>query len=125
MFNTALVLHEAALFGGFSAACRDGRFVRVCFCEAVLEASLWDLLSSITITISISICHSTDEEIIGFENLPQPSTIPLYVKFWSNEIGLLNSLVRHDVSLDFILSQCKVGVDKPSSTECSIIMDFM
>jgi hypothetical protein len=64
MFNTALVLHEAALFGGFSAACRDGRFVTVCFCEAVLEASLWDLLSSITITISISICHSTYEELL-------------------------------------------------------------
>ncbi|KAL3915954.1 MAG: hypothetical protein SGILL_005402, partial [Bacillariaceae sp.] len=101
MFNEALtILYDEAKFEGLSSPCRDESLVTEpasLLCSAILDASLWKILT--TTTIPVSICHSPEDEVIGFENLPDPTTLPPNVRFYSNEIGALNPRGSHEEAM--------------------------
>jgi len=103
LFNRAIVdlYHEANYEGQPKNACRSGMFVTDAtrsLCDAILDASLWDILSTDT-KFPVSICHSAQDDIFGFENMPDPSTLPPNVKFYGNNLDSLNPRGGHRESM--------------------------
>eukprot|EP00536_Pseudo-nitzschia_multiseries_P007440 jgi/Psemu1/324757/estExt_fgenesh1_pg.C_1750039 len=103
LFNPAFIqLYLESRYEGYPKnACRSGTFVSNSIrslCDSILDASLWNILMTNT-AFPVSICHSPQDEIIGFENVPDPSTLPPNVRFYGNNIDSLNPRGGHYESM--------------------------
>jgi hypothetical protein len=90
-------LYGEAVFEGLITACRDDILVTdltSSICDAIIDASLWEVLMDMTIPVSL--CHSPQDEVVAFENLPDPTMMPSNMKFYSNEIDALNPRGHHE-----------------------------
>lgn len=98
IFNPAMVaMYEESVYEGSLSACRDGMYVSdsiESLCATILTAGLWSTLS-FDITFPVSICHSPQDDVIGFENIPSPTFLPSNVKIYSSEIENLNPRGGH------------------------------
>jgi hypothetical protein len=98
MFNPAMVaMYEESVFEGSFSACRDGIYVTDpvrSLCDTILLAGLWNTLS-FDVTFPVSICHSPYDDVIGFENVPNPTYLPSNIKIYSSAIGDLNPRGGH------------------------------
>lgn len=102
IFNQGLIdLYEEAVFEGKLDACGDGFFVSESMeilCQTILEAGLWKILSA-DVSFPVSICHSPQDDLIAFENVPPPNLLPPFVNYYSSDIGALNPRGTHFQSL--------------------------
>jgi hypothetical protein len=103
IFNPDIVsLYEEALFEEIlDGACRDGTYVSqstIVMCQTILDAGLWDILSN-EATFPVSICHSSQDNLIAFDNVPPPTILPSFINYYSSNIEALIPRGTHDESL--------------------------
>jgi len=103
VFNPAIIdLYRESAYEGYPKnACRSGFLVTDStrgLCDAILDASLWNILLT-EIKFPVSICHSPYDDIIGFENIPNPTTLPSNIKFYSSNLDILNPRGGHHESM--------------------------
>jgi hypothetical protein len=126
ILNTAIVdLYKESIYEGYPNACTEGIFVtdstRV-LCDAILDAGLWNILLN-EINFPIYICHSPQDDIIGFDNIPDPTALPPNIKFYNSNMEILNPRGGHYESMFFcaldpityIASQDPDGQNSPIS----------
>jgi pimeloyl-ACP methyl ester carboxylesterase len=104
ILNAALVdLYKESIYEGYPNACTEGIFVtdstRV-LCDAILDAGLWNILLN-EINFPISICHSPQDDVIGFDNIPDPTALPPNIKFYNSNMEILNPRGGHYESMFF------------------------
>ena len=104
ILNAALVdLYKESIYEGYPNACTEGIFVtdstRV-LCDAILGSGLWNILLN-EINFPVSICHSPQDDIIGFDNIPDPTALPPNIKFYNSNMEILNPRGGHYKSMFF------------------------
>jgi hypothetical protein len=98
MLNPAMVaMYEESVFEGSLTACRDGTYVTdatMILCEVISGAGLWDTIAN-DVTFPLSICHSPYDDVIGFENVPNPAFLPQNIRIYSTEMEDFNPKGGH------------------------------
>ncbi len=98
MFNPAMVaMYEESVFEGSLSACRDGTYVTdsiSTLCDTILVAGLWNTLR-FDIAFPVSICHSSQDDVVGFENVPNPALLPSNIRIYSSAVEDLNPRGGH------------------------------